>query len=108
MTRSRAANAAATNQSRSVAEDGSFPTASVSLARTTLLMSANSTSSTIGALRPWSAVAERIAAPNDGVWSSIDRFIPLVSEHTLGAPLDPRPLPILHPAGAARGMKYAD
>src|SRR4051794_29637932 len=46
MIRSRAASAVATNQSRSVAVDGSFPTASVSLARTTLLMSANSSSFT--------------------------------------------------------------
>src|SRR3954471_23055052 len=46
MIRSRAASAAATNQSRSAAEDGSLPTASVSLASTALLISANSSSFT--------------------------------------------------------------
>src|SRR5262245_40169034 len=49
MMRSRAVSAAETNQSRSVALDGSLPTASVSLASTALLISEKAASSSVTA-----------------------------------------------------------
>src|ERR1700730_1995202 len=59
--RSRIVNAAATNQSRSVATDASLPSSSASLASTALLISSRS---------PFSAVAieERIERSPPSVW----------------------------------------